>query len=320
MIRLLALASAVALAAGCRAGSPPEELPEQPIAFMRQEARKGVLSLDEFRGALRIPNPSDPQTLKPRRATTLSLIHPPTGEVTAVPGAVPGALPLDWSPDGVRLLLGRYDAAARVFSLVVWNRLTGAWEVPRPSASSGEASIGQGPIRLAQIGRVSLPAGGSELGVRIYVDRRGLLPLAAAAPGGAPDIAPDGRTIIFERPSRRLNRDGVLLRLRLGDESARPFGRGSSPRFSQDGKWITFLRRRDGQTDVWLMRSDGSGKRALTSSSYDEEFPAVSPRGRYVVFASVRPPIEESQLYLVRVKDRREIQLTRTGQNSRPLW
>ena len=68
------------------------------------------------------------------------------------------------------------------------------------------------------------------------------------------------------------------------------------------------------------MRADGTGKRALTDTVYDEEFPAVSPDGSFVVFASVRPPGEESQLFIVRASDRREKQLTQTGQNSRPIW
>ena len=147
-----------------------------------------------------------------------------------------------------------------------------------------------------------------------------MVALRDGTPARNPHLAPDGLTLVFERPSPGLNRDGILLLSRLGRESGVALGRGSSPRFSQDGKWITFLRRRDGQADVWIMRADGTGKRALTNTSYDEEFPSASPRGRYVVYASVRPPKDEVQLYIVRVRDGREIQLTQAGQNSRPLW
>jgi hypothetical protein len=280
----------------------------------------GISGLEEFRDALRIPNPEDPRTLKPRRATTLSLLHVPSGKITSVPGARPGDLPLDWSDDGFRLLIGSYDRTTGGFRLSSWNRLTGAPGEVRPSQTAGSASLANGPILLAQIGRAQSSAGASLMGVRLMLDRGGIIDLPGGAPGRDPDIAPDGRTVVFERPSRGLRRNGTILLSRLGESQPIALGRGVLPRFSRDGKWITFVRRRDGQTDVWLMRSNGTGKRALTNTSFDEEYPAVSPNGRFVAFASVRPPKQESQIFLIRVADRSEIQLTRSGQNGRPRW
>ena len=68
------------------------------------------------------------------------------------------------------------------------------------------------------------------------------------------------------------------------------------------------------------MRADGTGKKALTNTSFDEEYPAVSAHGRFVAFSSVRPPGQESQIYLIRVDDGAESQLTRGGQHGRPRW
>ncbi len=317
LIRLLV---ALGLLSACGGRFPPEEVPDDPIAFVRQEAAKGISGLDEFRDALRIPNPEEPQTLKARRTTTLSLLYVPTGEIRAVPGARAGALPLDWSPDGFRLLVGEWDRGVGSFRLSSWNRLTGARDVVQPDLTAGSASLGPGPIRLAQVGRVQALGLNSPVGVRLWIAQEGLVDLPGGAPGREPDIAPDGRTVLFERPSTGLRRDGTILLARLGEERHKALGRGSLPRYSRNGKWITFLRRRDGQTDVWLMRANGSGKRALTNTSFDEEYPAVSPAGRFVAFASVRPPKQESQIFLIRVADGSEIQLTQAGQNGRPRW
>lgn len=319
MMRFAAALLAIGLLA-CAGRIPPEELPEDPIAFMRQGAASGISGVDEFIDAVRIPNPDERSTLRPRRTTTLSLLDPRTGKATPVPGVGQGVLPMDWSADGYKLLIGRYERATGIFHLSLWNRATGSHDPVHPSQSTGSAALGQGPIRAAHVGRVAMPGGGSQIGVQVTIDHRGTHPLPGATPGRSPDVSPDGLTVLFERPGRGLDRDGTILLMRLGDRGPRPLGRGSQARFSRDGKWISFLRRRDGQTDVWLMRADGTGKRALTKTSYDEEFPAVSPNGRYVVFASVRPPNDESQLFLVRVSDGREIQLTQAGQNSRPLW
>lgn len=320
-VRGFAFVLVAALAvAGCSTGFPEEELPDAPIAFMRQEASEGIAGLEEFRNALRIPNPTDPKTMQARRTTTLALLNPKTGAISDVPGAGQGVFPMDWSPDGLQLLIGRFDPGARAFLLISWNRHTGAMSEVRPATSLGGASLGRGPIKLANVARLPQKGGQWGLGVRLNVEAQGLTPLPGGVPGYDPDISPDGRTVVFERPSGSVQRDGTLLLVRLGDSEARVLGKGRTARFSRDGQWITFARRRKGQIDIWLMRSDGTGKRALTDTNFDEEFPAVSPQGRYVVFSSVRPPSDQTQLYMVRVHDRRVVQLTQSGQNSRPLW
>jgi len=319
LFRVAVLIALVVGLAACRAGFPPEELPEAPIAFMRQEAKKGISDLSEFTDALRIENPDEPSTLRARRTTTLSLLDPKTGKVTAVTGIDPGVMPFDWSSDGSKLLFGRYDRGVRAYQLSTWHRFTGALDVVRPSRSYGTASISRGPIRVAGVDRIATEQTRA-LGIMLNLEGRGLVPIEGGAPGGFPNISPDGRSVVFERPSRSPFRDGTLLLWRVGGGPPVPLTRGQAARFSRDGQWITFTRRRDGQKDVWLMRADGTGKRALTDTAYDEEFPAVSPDGSFVVFASVRPPGEESQLFIVRASDRREKQLTQTGQNSRPIW
>jgi Tol biopolymer transport system component len=80
-----------------------------------------------------------------------------------------------------------------------------------------------------------------------------------------------------------------------------------------------FVTGRRGNADVWMMRSDGTAKRPLVTSGFDDEFPALSPDGRFVVYASVRER-GVSQLYMTRLEDGVEVQLTKTGQNGRPVW
>jgi Tol biopolymer transport system component len=319
LLRVGLLIALVVALAGCRAGFPADELPDDPIAFMRQEAKKGISGLDEFREALRIENPDEPSTLRARRTTTLSLLDPKSGKVTPVPGIAPGVMPFDWSSDGSKLLFGRYDRGVRAYHLSTWHRYTGALDAVNPRRSYGTASISRGPIRVAGVDRIATDRVRA-LGITLNLEGRGIVNIEGGAPGGFPNISPDGRSVVFERPSRSPFRDATLLLWRVGGGPPRPLTRGQSARFSRDGQWITFTRRRDGQKDVWLMRADGTGKRALTDTVYDEEFPAVSPDGSFVVFASVRPPGKESQLFIVRASDRREKQLTQTGQNSRPIW
>jgi TolB protein len=64
-----------------------------------------------------------------------------------------------------------------------------------------------------------------------------------------------------------------------------------SPAWSPDGAWIAFRRKElDGPNatlgkQIWIMRGDGSGSRALTSDpAFDHGQPAWSPDGRYLLF------------------------------------
>ena len=55
-----------------------------------------------------------------------------------------------------------------------------------------------------------------------------------------------------------------------------------------DGR-VVFSSFEGGQFDLWVMNADGSGRRRLTSDTYFDGDPAVSPDGRYVVFRTNRP-------------------------------
>jgi len=313
----------IVLGLACGGGIPLATVPSDPIAFVRQEAAKGQLGLDVFREGLQIRafEPRGQERRPPRLRTSLSLVTVPSGEIRSVPDATEGSLPLDWSPDGYRLLIGRLEYSGGPVQLFVWNRLTGVYDRLAAPPGAGSAALGAGPIRLAGVAYFSLPDGRKTRGVLLRMDEGDQLPLPGGGGGIDPDIAPDGRTVVFARPPGGSSlREPVLWLSRLGDGEPRSIGRGSHPRFSRDGRWIVFTRSRAGNADVWLMRADGTRKRLITASSYDEEFPSVSRNGEYVVYASARGMEEESQLFITRVADREEIQLTQTGQNGRPIW
>jgi Tol biopolymer transport system component len=157
--------------------------------------------------------------------------------------------------------------------------------------------------------------------VRLVTDSDGVVELAAARGGLDPDVSRDGRSVLFVHPPQRSGGEGVILLAESAAGEPRPLGRGAQPRFSRDGRWIAFTRRRGDSSDVWLMRADGSARRAITDSAlYDEEYPGLSPDGAWVVYTSARGARGESQLFVTRVRDRRETQLTHRGQNTRPVW
>jgi len=94
------------------------------------------------------------------------------------------------------------------------------------------------------------------------------------------DVSPDGRTIAFDM---------------LGDIYTMPIAGGTprritsglaydqQPRFSPDGSRIAFTSDRGGGDNIWVMGTDGSGPRAITSETFTLlNNPTWSPDGRFI--------------------------------------
>jgi Tol biopolymer transport system component len=111
-----------------------------------------------------------------------------------------------------------------------------------------------------------------------------------------PDISPDGDMVVFSRSQIDRYDHGLpeptdlcLLRLSDGHSSQLTDDPSSemTPRWSPDGSAILFSRMTwDGARpngDIYEMKADGSGVRALTSDSHDDRYP-LWLSGREVVF------------------------------------
>lgn len=75
-------------------------------------------------------------------------------------------------------------------------------------------------------------------------------------------------------------------------------GNHGFPDFSPDGQWIVFRSGRDGNHELYLMRSDGTGLRRLTEHEAVDTMPAFSPRGNQIAFVSTRDG-GDYELYLL---------------------
>jgi Tol biopolymer transport system component len=95
------------------------------------------------------------------------------------------------------------------------------------------------------------------------------------------DVSPDGQKIIFDLL-------GDLYTLPIAGGKATRITSGiaydAQPRWSPDGRQITFISDRTGGDNVWLAAGDGSNARPLTNGNFSSYVsPEWMPDGKYVV-------------------------------------
>ena len=128
------------------------------------------------------------------------------------------------------------------------------------------------------------------------VDGTGRRPMNLGMMGASnPDWSPDGRTIVCDLVNSVWNYNmftqiGLRLTNATGD---------SSPRYSPDGSKIVFQSTRDGQAEIYVMNSSGTGQTRLTNNPASDTTPAWSPDGTSIVFTSSRDDPVNPALYVM---------------------
>ncbi len=100
--------------------------------------------------------------------------------------------------------------------------------------------------------------------------------------------SPDGKFIVFNlRRFDDLNRlDIILLEIATGKQITlygKPSVRAVSPKWSPDGKWISFIAQETQREELYLVKPDGDGLRQLTKAEQDIFQYEWSPTGKQIL-------------------------------------
>jgi TolB protein len=87
----------------------------------------------------------------------------------------------------------------------------------------------------------------------------------------------------------------------------------TSPNWSPDGSHIVFVSERDGNSEIWTMRADGSDAVRLTNNAWGESMPVWSPDGTRILYTTDRDGSVE--LFLMNADGSNQVNLTNS-----PFW
>ncbi|MFN0177880.1 MAG: amidohydrolase family protein [Gemmatimonadales bacterium] len=125
------------------------------------------------------------------------------------------------------------------------------------------------------------------------------------------DVSPDGRTIVFD-----LLGDLYTLPITGGRATRITTGMGfdAQPRFSPDGKRLTFISDRSGGDNIYVANADGSGIRRITYGNHGWHVsPEWMPDGKYIVASAAAGGFGQLRLTMYDVEGGTGVVLTRTG-------
>jgi Tol biopolymer transport system component/predicted Ser/Thr protein kinase len=221
----------------------------------------------------------------------------PGGAPTRVPIEVNAAEPA-WSPDGDRIAFTEVTGESSTTLTTIWTvRTDGTSPV---QITSGEyydrrptwSADGKRMFRISD-------QGGSIDIWSVPVNSRGRpvgleTPLTGGAGVGSLAISPDGARLSYSKVAESANIwsiDTVTDRTYRIDEATQLTSWNNLIEFlafSPDREWLAFDSNRSGNSDIWLMRKDGTELQQLTRDPDHDFAPSWSPDGSQVLFYSFR--------------------------------
>ncbi|MCC6735873.1 MAG: PD40 domain-containing protein [Bauldia sp.] len=195
------------------------------------------------------------------------------------------------SPDGTRIVYSSFGGPVANIWIMNVDGTDARPIVADPPFRMWQPEWSADGTRIVFTGR--LPEGHSDI-YSMNVDGTDIVQLTFSEEDEYDPVAsPDGTTIAFTRGVATGEEDGTydIWAMDVGGGNERNLTEGDGnelhPEYSPDGTLLTFISNRDGDFDVWVTNSDGTGARIVFDTfEFDEYDPVFSLDGRSIFFTT----------------------------------
>ncbi len=141
-----------------------------------------------------------------------------------------------------------------------------------------------------------------------------------------PSLSPDGRWVVFESHVLDMEDNGVITKFRMdGTGSFIPLTDADTdcrqPNWSPQGDLIVYQRVVEQQWDLWVMNSDGTNHRLVTTGPGDKTDASFSPDGQRIIYSADQGELDGANLFVIPVAGGAPARVThQDGYDGAPSW
>ncbi|MFC1849846.1 hypothetical protein ACFL27_06520 [candidate division CSSED10-310 bacterium] len=141
-----------------------------------------------------------------------------------------------------------------------------------------------------------------------------------------PSFSPDGLWVVFESHPVDVEDQGVITKFRIdGSGSYIALTEANDdcrqPNWAPAGNLICYQKLSDGSWNIWVMNTDGSNKKKVTSGAGDKTDASFSPDGQWIVYSSDENELAYANLFIISVSGGTSLRITDyDGYDGAPSW
>lgn len=237
-----------------------------------------------------------------------------------------------WSPDGKKLLLTRWRSGYNVgpADLLIVTLANGS---VKTLVSNGEDNVNlPGSTWNKMTGRITFSSTKGDhdeiyvIGENESSGREVRVTNRSGNVAYEPSFSPDGQFVVFESHTNDDEENGIITKFRVSGGSYEELTQNGDdcrePNWSPKGDLIVYQQLRNDRWDLWVMNTDGSGKKQITTGSGDKTDASFSPDGRWVIYSTDNGQLDLANVYAVSVSGGSPIRVTShsNAYDGAPSW